>query len=66
MHQLNLETAHSKDFYDKLELDVYLVILADLDEFMIEQLHILQNNCAMMRVLWWVHENIFDVYMDYL
>ena len=51
MHHLNLETAHSKDFYDKLELDVYLVILADLDEFMIEQLHILQNNCAMMRVL---------------
>jgi hypothetical protein len=43
MHKLNLETALSKDFYDKLELDVYLVILADLDEFMIEQLHILQN-----------------------
>jgi len=43
MHKLKLETALSKDFYDKLELDVYLIVLADVDEFMIEQLYILNN-----------------------
>jgi len=43
MYKLKLETALPKDFNDKLELDVYLIVLADVDEIMIEQLYILKN-----------------------